>query len=103
MSFDKQKLNFVHVCIGLNFVTSKLLQVSIFLTKINILTRTASPREPAVKAARGMLSLLTVIHLVIQPRRRMRKKRKVPTLRRAFTLYLPESLLSPQMMKSCLE
>ena len=48
------------------------------------LTMTARPTEPMVKMMRGMRSLLTVSQRVIQPRRRMRKVRKVEMLRRAL-------------------
>merc|ERR1719234_407742 len=55
-------------------------------------TITASPTLPMVKMERGMRSLLTVSQRVIQPRRRIRKKRKVATLRSAFVRYLEELL-----------
>ena len=51
---------------------------------LRILTMTARPTEPMVKMMRGMRSLLTVSQRVIQPRRRMRKVRKVEMLRRAL-------------------
>ena len=62
----------------------------------------ARPRDPAVKKNKGISSLCSVSHRVIQPSRRILQATKVPTLRRALALYLREDLGSWVMMKSCL-
>ena len=61
---------------------------------------TANPTDPTEKNKRGISSRWIVIHLVIQPNRRTRKHRKVPTLRRVLALYLVELLGSLVMMRS---
>ena len=63
---------------------------------------TASPTEPAVKKSRGISSLCTVSHLVIQPSSRIRHITNVQMFRRALALYLLDVLCSCVMMKSCL-